>query len=589
MTIGGTDLKVAIVLSAIDRVTAVVSKVTSGTIKSLDTLAAKSSKIADRAFRTAKEAGFLGLALAAPLGIFVSKAAEAEQINTSLKSSFHGNAAAAKIAYDQIFQFAAKTPFALQETARSFLKLKNQGLDPSMKALEAYGNIASSLPGKSLNDFVEAVADAATNEFVRLKEFGILARAQGNHVTFLFNGVKTTVQKNSTEIQKYLQNIGKVNFAGTTMAQGKTIAGQWSTLKDNAGALAARIGTLLVPAIRDFFKWVTPVLDKVERWVKANPQLTKTILMAVAGLAALNLATSGVAFLIGGAARAVSTLATGFSSLLKVVRWLGPAFSFLGSVIRVVTMIMMTNPILLIITLIAVAALLIYKYWGPIKEFFIWLWGKIKEIFWKVVDWIKEWGLAIIAPVTLIYKYWDQIVAFFTDIWEKTKARFNLFVDYVKSIPSKMYEAGKNIVKSIWEGIKSMASKPIEAIKNIVKKIRDFLPFSPAKEGALRDIHKIRLIETIAENVKPGPLVRAMRTTTAAAFASVATAGPISANALPMRGGSGMSINYSPTININGGSPQAAIDIRNELQKHSKDILKMVQEEIRKQNRTNFK
>jgi len=53
-----------------------------------------------------------------------------------------------------------------------------------------------------------------------------------------------------------------------------------------------------------------------------------------------------------------------------------------------------------------------------------------------------------------------------------------------------LFDAGKKIVLSLWEGIKSVATAPVRAIKSIVSKIRNFLPFSPAKEGPLSTIDK---------------------------------------------------------------------------------------------------
>jgi hypothetical protein len=72
--------------------------------------------------------------------------------------------------------------------------------------------------------------------------------------------------------------------------------------------------------------------------------------------------------------------------------------------------------------------------------------------------------------------------------------------------------------------MKSMVTKPVEVMKGLAQRLRNFLPFSPAKEGALRDIHRIRLIETIADSMKPAPMVAAMRTVTAATM--LATAAP---------------------------------------------------------------
>jgi hypothetical protein len=74
-----------------------------------------------------------------------------------------------------------------------------------------------------------------------------------------------------------------------------------------------------------------------------------------------------------------------------------------------------------------------------------------------------------------------------------------------------LFNAGKKIVESLWKGIESLAMKPVEAMKNIVQKIRNLLPFSPAKEGPLRDIHRIKLIETIAASLNPDPLFARMK------------------------------------------------------------------------------
>jgi hypothetical protein len=57
----------------------------------------------------------------------------------------------------------------------------------------------------------------------RLKEFGIKAKSQGDQVTFTFQGVSTTVGKNSREIEAYLRSIGDVQFAGAMEEQADTL------------------------------------------------------------------------------------------------------------------------------------------------------------------------------------------------------------------------------------------------------------------------------------------------------------------------------------------------------------------------------
>jgi hypothetical protein len=142
-----------------------------------------------------------------------------------------GSVEKAESAFARIEKFATNTPYQLGQVTDSFIKLKAFGLDPSAAALEAYGNTASSM-GKSLNQMIEAVADAATGEFERLKEFGIKSKSEGDKVSFTFKGITTTVGKNAAEIEQYLQNIGNVDFAGGMLRQMDTIAGKLSNMTD---------------------------------------------------------------------------------------------------------------------------------------------------------------------------------------------------------------------------------------------------------------------------------------------------------------------------------------------------------------------
>lgn len=64
--------------------------------------------------------------------------------------------------------------------------------------------------------------------------------------------------------------------------------------------------------------------------------------------------------------------------------------------------------------------------------------------------------------------------------------------------------AGGNIVKSIADGIWDAVGYVTDAIGNIAQSIRDFLPFSPAKEGPLRDLNRLNFGGTIADSIYGG-------------------------------------------------------------------------------------
>lgn len=170
----------------------------------------------------------------------VSVNSEFERMRGAL-TTITGSVADANKEFGALQEFAKQTPFTLDQSINAFIKLQNLGIKPSEERLKSFGNTAAA-QGKSLSQFIEAVADASTNEFERLKEFGIKARQQGDEVAFTFQGVTTTVRKDSEEIVGYLQNIGDKNFAGAMEDQMKRLPGILSNLKDSFNRLAGEIG-----------------------------------------------------------------------------------------------------------------------------------------------------------------------------------------------------------------------------------------------------------------------------------------------------------------------------------------------------------
>jgi chemotaxis protein histidine kinase CheA len=172
----------------------------------------------------------------------VNTGVEFEGLRARLKT-VTGSGEAAGLAFAEIQDFAATTPFALQETTDAFIRLKNLGLDASRSSLAAFGNVAAA-SGKDILQFIEAVADASTGEFERLKEFGIKAKTEGEKITFTFRGQRTTVKKDANEIAAYLKNLGETAFAGAIENQAATAAGAISNLKDTVSQFLDRIASL---------------------------------------------------------------------------------------------------------------------------------------------------------------------------------------------------------------------------------------------------------------------------------------------------------------------------------------------------------
>lgn len=77
------------------------------------------------------------------------------------------------------------------------------------------------------------------------------------------------------------------------------------------------------------------------------------------------------------------------------------------------------------------------------------------------------------------------------------KAAYDTVINWGKTF----FDAGANIVGMIAGGISSAIGKVTDAIGDITQKIRNFLPFSPAKEGPLRDLNKLNFGGTISQGI----------------------------------------------------------------------------------------
>ena len=166
--------------------------------------------------------------------------ASVEKMRASLET-VTGSIGSANAAWDQMREFAKTTPFELDQSVKAFIRMKSLGLDPTEDALRSFANTSAAM-GTDLMQMVEAVADATTGEFERLKEYGIKASQDGDKVALTFQGNTTSIRNNAREIQRYLENIGNTNFADAAIDQMDTLGGKANNLSDSITDLYLAIG-----------------------------------------------------------------------------------------------------------------------------------------------------------------------------------------------------------------------------------------------------------------------------------------------------------------------------------------------------------
>ena len=153
-----------------------------------------------------------------------------------------GSAKEAQREFDKIQKFAAETPFSVRGLTEAFVRLTNQGFKPTTEQLRKLGDLAAST-GKDFIQLTEAILDAQTGEFERLKEFGIKSKKEGDKVTFTFKEQATQVAYTSQAIQEYILSLGDMEgVSGAMAAISETLNGRISNLTDSWEGLLNILG-----------------------------------------------------------------------------------------------------------------------------------------------------------------------------------------------------------------------------------------------------------------------------------------------------------------------------------------------------------
>lgn len=179
------------------------------------------------------------------------------------------------------------------------------------------------------------------------------------------------------------------------------------------------IGATIAPELKELINGFGELAVSVKNWVKENPGLTAALVKTAGGLAMLLAVGGGVTLMmasfLGPFAMARYALTFfGIKSLgaVTALKGLGSALLWTGKAVLWLGRALLMNPIGLAVMAIATAAYLIYKYWDPIKAYFLGLWAEVKEGF--------NGGFAGIAalilnfsPLGLFYRAFAGVMNYF--------------------------------------------------------------------------------------------------------------------------------------------------------------------------------
>lgn len=188
-----------------------------------------------------------------------------------------------------------------------------------------------------------------------------------------------------------------------------------------------------------------------------------------------------------------------------------------------------SGPIGILIGVVGVLAYTIYKNWDSIKAWTSSMISKMKTYFsqlsadakakfaeisrWasdmktKVVNFFGQLSSGVKAKFAEVKKWASdmvsRVIGFFSTLSSSVSSKFSSLKSTISSTIGSinLYESGKKIVKGLIDGITSMIGAAGKAIGSVAQKVRNFLPFSPAKEGPLRDINKLNFAGPITDSI----------------------------------------------------------------------------------------
>lgn len=177
-------------------------------------------------------------------------------------------------AMKQVKETASSTTYTVDELTESYVKFANRGIRLTKDEMISIADLAAS-QGKSFDQLTEAILDAQTGEFERLKEFGIRASKSGDQANISFKGFNTTAKLTPDAIKAAFVEMGKLNgVTGANAEQMTNITGRISNFRDMLDGLLNAIGTKYASNIGSLIGRFTEFGQKITEYI--NPTKTAT-------------------------------------------------------------------------------------------------------------------------------------------------------------------------------------------------------------------------------------------------------------------------------------------------------------------------
>jgi tape measure domain-containing protein len=323
-------------------------------VKGLDKSSAKLKQFGKQATSVGKT---LTIGLSTPIALAgvkaLSSAAKFEKLQTQL-NVLTGSAKKGTEAFKQLVKFSAGTPFQLDELVKANNTLMGFGVSTAdaFKHLQSIGDIAA-VSGGDLQNISVAFGQVAASgrlmgqDLLQLINNGVpIIDMLSDSMGVAKSEIKDMVSKGAVTFPVLIKAFEDATseggkFSGGMQQLSGTLGGVFSTLKDNINIAFAEIGKSIVEStdlVEVSKKVITKIQELTQKFKDLSPEAKKVALIIVVG-----------------------QMSIGFGALIKALPLVAGGF-------RVLTAVMIANPILAVATAIAAVTIAIVQYKKSQKE-----------------------------------------------------------------------------------------------------------------------------------------------------------------------------------------------------------------------------
>lgn len=290
--------------------------------------------------------------------------------------------------------------------------------------------------------------------------------------------VSTLIEKGKAGYEEFAAKMEKqADLRKRVDEQLGTLTNIWEATTGTFTNLLAEIGATIAPQLKQLSTKLGEITEKVKNWVKANPELTGTLMKIAVFLTAV----VGI----------TGALASAFSFLLFPI---GRTALFLGSLGKTIIGIipnilafsaaLLTNPLTWIVAGIAAviaAIVLLVKNWDVVKEAFATGWNWLCELFNTGWENIKGFFASGIDKISATISSWDPLGLFYK-VFAQVLGWFGV------DLPNSFSAFGSKIMSALGDGIFNTFDTIKTGIMNTVNWIKEKLGFSTEAENTINQI-----------------------------------------------------------------------------------------------------